>query len=151
MPEANKELVEAWFGLEPNHDAEARILYEFSKMFEDFLLDTDNDKSAMDYVALLRSRVQASEIYNRHILRNQALFAKAHEKLIGMNLQHNPEVRRNARYVIKVAHNIYPGTEFETARQFVIEQVRRTFDTSEGSSSNPRQHEMLQLLRYKNP
>lgn len=126
--ELQNKLVDSCFAIKPRSPQEFKVLYEFSRLFEKYMLDTKDEKNAAQHLEKLKSRINMDQIFLDEILQNKLLFAKAHEQLLGMNLTHNPAVKPNDRYAIKVAHILYGGKENEQQRLIAVQRVQNIFN-----------------------
>ena len=132
--EERRTLIDVWFDMEASSEEEAKIMYAWAQVFEGYVLDKDGAKSAREHLDEFLASIEPKEIYSDALIKNQLLFAKIHEQLLGMGLSYNPEVRRNDRYAIKVAHILFPGDEKKSEREYAVNQVKKAFSKKTSGS-----------------
>lgn len=133
MTKKDEESIMEWFGFGLNFNVEARILLEYSRILESFLQETSSTRESGTYIGDIRSNVKIDELYNDKLFRKPMIFAKLCEQLKGINLIPNPDIARNARYSIEVAHIIDPGPKFEELRYEAVSIVMQFISKSTAS------------------
>ena len=69
MSDENKTLVENWFEFSPGSDIEAILMLYFSTIFENFVLETNNEKTGLEYITQLIQNFEFEYLYQIHLLK----------------------------------------------------------------------------------
>ena len=137
-PQTSEELIASYFGdIVPENDLQRRIMHTYAQAFEKTYLPESERPSGKDLLSFITSAHPVAELFSHDVLRNARIANKVRNLLASQDLEPDPEVHRNERVMVKLAHVIYPGDESTAQRNEAVELCRSFCEAQRSLGSRP--------------
>lgn len=119
------EVIELYFGdIVPQTELERRVMKNFALAFELTHLPEEERPNNARIIKHITDGCSTAEIFSTDCISHLRMVDKVRKQLQRIGIKPDPEVPRNERIIVKLAHMIYPGESNKANREEAVELCR---------------------------